>query len=435
MDRKRVEVLADIDWLYIATVVLASHHRVDVRCRLVLQACPYLQHLDIIVDAYAHVMPSHDDTIALLCRLRSLYLTQYQNDDAREQATETLCVDFEQMLSSLPHLTILECDDLRHLGVSELLEITSHSTLKTVRIRAYRQQLADEEWIGRQIEFPISVEEDEIQLEQDATRMVFDGDIEEGSDQTALVARDSSTSREQLADGVDDETEPAWVRDETKRLLAALTRTQPTQRSCEVRLALADWLWRRLRRGRLHTDQQAQPVWLLRSRRKQVALLRSTLRRQLSELTEAASSQSEAVRLRIQQLDTQLRMQRNENEYRVTGMLVIYMRGCLQGHRQQADGRRADAEVPDMFQRSDHAIKESAMTKQLEEEQQKAAVLQLNIQRLEALRAALLASGSAVQESPGAQLALVSEEDADYMTQASGGATSAEQPSPTRQSR
>ena len=176
-------------------------------------------------------------------------------------------------------------------------------------------------------------------------------------------------------------------------------------------------------------------MWLLRSRRKQVALLRSTLRRQLSELTEAASSQSEAVRLRIQQLDTQLRMQRNENEYRVTGMLVIYMRGCLQGHRQQADGRRADAEVPDMFQRSDHAIKESAMTKQLEEEQQKAAVLQLNIQRLEALRAALLASGSAVQESPGAQLALVSEEDADYMTQASGGATSAEQPSPTRQSR
>ena len=108
-------------------------------------------------------------------------------------------------------------------------------------------------------------------------------------------------------------------------------------------------------------------------------------------------------------------------------------RALLEEHRQQADARRADAEVPDMFQRSDHAIKEAAIVEQFEEVQQKAAVMERHIQRLEELRTALLASGSAVQESPGAQLALLSEEDADYMKQACGAATSAEQPSPTQQ--
>ena len=42
---------------------------------------------------------------------------------------------------------------------------------------------------------------------------------------------------------------------EMQRMYAALTRTQPTQRSCEVRLALAEWLHRRLRRAKLHTEQ------------------------------------------------------------------------------------------------------------------------------------------------------------------------------------
>ena len=223
----------------------------DVRCRLMLQVYPYLQHLDLVVDAYVQ-----DDTFALLPRLRSLNLTHYQSDYAREQATETLCCDFQWMLSSLPHLTTLHCVAIAppRSQRAARLEIASRSTLEEVRLHGYQQQLADEEWIGKHVQFPTSVEEDEIQLEQDAARVVFDGDIEEESDETALVARVSSTNREQLADGADDQKELSWVRDDMQRSLPALTRTQPTQRSCEVRLALVDWLRRRLRRGQMHTQ-------------------------------------------------------------------------------------------------------------------------------------------------------------------------------------
>ena len=62
-----------------------------------------------------------------------------------------------------------------------------------------------------------------------------------------------------------------------------LTRTQHTERSCRVRLALAEWLHRRLRRGKLPTDNEHSKS-LLQRYRKQVALLRSTLHQQLSEL-------------------------------------------------------------------------------------------------------------------------------------------------------
>ena len=70
-----------------------------------------------------------------------------------------------------------------------------------------------------------------------------------------------------------------------RRMRTALTRTQPTQRSCEVKLALAEWLRRRLRRGKLYTDDQEgrprYPKSRLRRYRVQVALLRYTLRQQL----------------------------------------------------------------------------------------------------------------------------------------------------------
>ena len=256
-DVEWVEVLADSDWAYMATVLLSSHHELDVRCPLVLQACPYLQHLHLVVDAHAHVMPSHGDTFALVPRLRSLYVIQDQKDDAKGQATETLCVDIEQMLSSLPQLTTLHCWHLRHFGVSELLEIASHSTLEEVRLHVDQHHLADEEWIGKQIRFPTSVDEDEIQLEQDAARMVFDGDIEEESDETAFVNLVNSSANGRLPHSANEQREPAWVRDDMQRFHAALARTQPTKRSCEVRLALADWLHRRLRRGKLRTDDHS----------------------------------------------------------------------------------------------------------------------------------------------------------------------------------
>ena len=320
---RRVEVLADIDW-YGMEQQAPTHVEVVVRCRLVLQACPYLQHFLLGIDARSDVELSQD-TFALIPRLRSLYLSVYNRSGvASNQRTGTLSVDFEDMLNSMSHLTSLRCTGAHHFGISEVLEIASHSTLDDVHVFSDGAPLADEEWIGAEMSFPVSVETDEIQLEEDTVRMVLEGDIEAECDETADASsidhKESATS-EQLAGGdiVTAEQEPAWVRDEMHRINKALTRTEPTQRSCEVRLALADWLHRRLRRGKLRTDDHStnatHPKWLLRSCRKHVALLRSTLRQQLSELKEATLSavqRSETNQLnRLKRLEEELGRSKN----------------------------------------------------------------------------------------------------------------------------
>jgi len=66
-----------------------------------------------------------------------------------------------------------------------------------------------------------------------------------------------------------------------ERMHAALTRTQPTRRSCELRLALADWLHRRLMRGGLHAGDLCCPATI------RLAQLRSLLQSQLDELNKS----------------------------------------------------------------------------------------------------------------------------------------------------
>ena len=93
---------------------------------------------------------------------------------------------------------------------------------------------------------------------------------------------------QQLAGSAELQSEREAVRVELQRMLSALTRTRPSRRSCEVRLALAEWLHRRLRRGGLHTNQWVHEHYLyayslLHRFRLQVALLRSILPRQLSD--------------------------------------------------------------------------------------------------------------------------------------------------------
>ena len=50
-DVQRVEVLRDIDWWRLDILVVLSSRHLEVRCRLVLRACPYLQHVRLLVDA------------------------------------------------------------------------------------------------------------------------------------------------------------------------------------------------------------------------------------------------------------------------------------------------------------------------------------------------------------------------------------------------
>ena len=291
-DVRRVEVLRDINWWQLGETV-PSYHDVEVRCRFVLHACPYLQHLDLYADANVCEAPSHADTFALVPHLRSLRLEQ---SDSGRTSTKPL-FDIRAMLDSLPHLHTLRCSDIKELGVAELLDIASHCTLEDVHIhgktvRKCHSQMTAAAWIGHDVQFPISVEEDEAGLERMEHGHHHEakarGGVEE--DDTVMM-KDALIDSELAPHGHGDEE-----RDELQRMHAELTRTQPSRRSCEVRLALADWLHRRLRRGGLGTNEHlphpepAKPM--LHRYRLMVALLQSTLHRQLSELAAATTTSS-----------------------------------------------------------------------------------------------------------------------------------------------
>ena len=285
VDVRRVEVLRDITWWQLDRGAVASHRDVDIRCRLVLRACPYLQHLDFSFDIHVDEAPSHADTFALVPRLRSLRLDQ---SGVMLQRNSSNNIDFRVMLDSLPHLHTLSCKDIMHLGISDLLHIASHSTLEEVHIESSDRHIEHYEWIGDSIRFPAKLEADEQQMEEESARYrLLGGDVEaEDSDAiTAALISSQFAPMQQLTGNVEKgESEREEARAEMHRLHTALTRTQPSQHSCEVRLALADWLHRRLRRGRLYTDEERMSKSLLRRYRSQVAQVRSTLQSQLSEL-------------------------------------------------------------------------------------------------------------------------------------------------------
>ena len=119
----------------------------------------------------------------------------------------------------------------------------------------------------------------------------------------------------------------------------ALTRTRPTRRSCVLRLALADWLHRRLRRGGLPINEH-QPAWLLHHHRRQVALLRSRLRVQLTESEPAAAEtvkESEQLRLLRRLLK---RAQRLSDEHDAAEARMSLKLSWLMKERAEQAGRR-----------------------------------------------------------------------------------------------
>ena len=294
-DVERVEVLRDVDWWQLDEDMMPWSGDVEVRCGLVLRACPYLQHLRLLIDTYRCQAPSHADTFAFVPRLRTLVLERHDSGDSD---LELLC-DISAMLESLPHLTLLSCTSLGRLTIVTLLDIASHSTLEDVHISSGRSDMATPEWIGYELEFPVSVEDDERRMARLAADETLDGDVEAedtGALEAAVAAYDGAgfASRQQLTGGAEERKEREDVRAEMQRMRTALTRTQPTKRSCEVRLALADWLHRRLRRGRLRTDEPTRSKSLLHRYRLLATLLRCTLRRQLSALAEETAAVSRA---------------------------------------------------------------------------------------------------------------------------------------------
>ena len=331
---------------------------VEVRCRLVLQACPYLQHFVLAISTAAHIEPSHVDTFALLPHLRSLDLILRQpSRQESELRIKKQPVDFESMLDSLPRLTSLRCYDI-YLGVSDLLDIASHSTLERLFIKAAREQLDDTGWIGTEIAFPIADSRDVLELQQAATGTTMNGGTRFGPAAGEATLIDET-----------DEKAHAWTRDDLPRMQAALTRTQPTRRSCKTRLALADWLHRRLGRGGLPTNTDNHPAWLLRHYRAQVALLRSTLQRQLSGLATLTTSTSEEIR-RSERVD-ELQLIHFELQHRWTACwLAVDRIASLSKEQQEVAERLAGMSAAEL---SIAALTQTRLERDVEAQQQRAS--------------------------------------------------------------
>ena len=291
------EVLSDVTWDDVKDAT-PEQRDVEVRCRLVLQACPHLRHLDLTLFRAAHVEPHNYDTFALLPRLRSLSLSQddYEIELTGLTSFDKPPVDFALALDSLPCLASLRCAAIQ-MSVRSLLAIACHSTLEQLHIEAAgAHKLAETQWIGDELHFPgVDEQEDERRLRQEVRAVAVHGSVEEEKDSAQYVAPAAEVDSAEPAaymhwqpSHVPWEASSAEKRDNLNRMRRALARTQPTRRSCETRLALANWLHRRLRRGGLPTDDSNFPAWLLRHYRALVALLRSTLQRQLSELAAAS---------------------------------------------------------------------------------------------------------------------------------------------------
>ena len=170
---------------------------------------------------------------------------------------------------ALPHLTSLHLANARPLGTRNLLDIASHSTLHDIRLDNCSFELCDFHWLGVDPSIPLDTQ----QLKQHAETPVV-GNVEEEEGVEAEGA---------MIDGVNDPWSQNWTMHKLQRLDAALKRTQPTRRSCELRLALADWLPRCLQCGNLRQATQHRPDMLMYEYCKQVASLRRTLQQQLSD--------------------------------------------------------------------------------------------------------------------------------------------------------
>ena len=278
---ERVEVMSDINR---GSLSVFKRGGVEVRCRLVLQVCPYLQHFSLWVDQAILVLPSHEDTFALLPRLRSLLLVQREHPSTRrvdyydtESPPGWESFNFQRMLDSLPCLVTLRCKGV-YLSMADLLAVACHSALSELHIDTGTSHSADCPWVGKGLKFPSDANK---QRPASGIPLAADLGAEEEKREGALLdLLDPLRGTAAPASGEEDRNEESTeVRATLQRAHTALTRTQPTRRSCEVRLALAELLNRRLRISVVHTDFSRT---LLRRYSMQAALLRLTLRQQLS---------------------------------------------------------------------------------------------------------------------------------------------------------
>ena len=294
------EVLRNVDRETLLRAEVADHRTDEVRCRLALRACPYLQHVHVVFNTMCTAGPWQLDTFALLPRLRSLHTSHTHS--AAKPVIEHFDFEWKRLLPLLPHLSSLHLQQ-PHLNLHDLFYIACHSTLEDLQISTRGQQLdhsrhyhqiAHAAWLGLAIELPVDELTDRQHLLQEARLQGPGCHVEEQRDEQLLDAAAQAETARLLGSSRMDEREWAkmstFMTKEERRMSELLVRTHPTRRSCEVRLELAEWLHRRLRRGGLNTDKPLKPELQLRAFRYLVFLLRRTLQQQLAQIATTAQS-------------------------------------------------------------------------------------------------------------------------------------------------
>ena len=214
------------------------------RSRYVFKAVPNLQHLHYKIKFSNIEPPPVSESLALLPRLRSLHLEQWDTDLGKAHRT---IFPISEMLAALPCLTSLRCTHV-HIGVQDLIDIAAHATLEHIRVDTECARKDDHSWLGKSVAF--------------------------NSDEAVAHEEDAATTAEveyvTVANTVDG-----------RRLCAALERVHPFHHSVQARLRLAHFVHRKLsawpRPGvkRFHDDR-------LQQYREQISVLLTLLRKQLA---------------------------------------------------------------------------------------------------------------------------------------------------------
>ena len=272
-------VLSALTFTKLSTEIVAQRRFPCYRSRFVLAAMPQLQHMKLVIDKCIVLLPSASDMFALVPRLHSLHLVQ---DDSDEGDFVADVVRVHDMLASLPRLTSLTCRKVE-LGVQDLIDIAAHCTLEELRLSSKRAAYHDRAWLADGIEFDGGdIDEEEVGCDgsQRAT-----GEMEEAQRKDAAAADDDCAGL--------NEYEKEDRRAQNRWLPLALARVIPSQRSIRVRLALANTLHRQLSRQLIAAGSK-RPLSLLHHYRRQVVVLRLTLRNQLAASSAAMEGADES---------------------------------------------------------------------------------------------------------------------------------------------
>ena len=236
----------------------------------VVGAVPHLQHLHLIIDPHDITPPPASEMFSLVPHLRSLHLEQLKRIDTHPAPS---VMPIRATLALLPQLTALHCTALR-LSMEDLIDMAAHPTVEHIRLQRIVPHWHDLELLRAHKRDRRSAYDFEFDS-ADSIHSFLKHPLKRAAAAAATTAA-SDTSRAGATfyrNG-----QHVSCAEDNRLLHSALTHGQPSQRSITARLALANFLHQRTQHCRSKDVLSLESVQHFRH---QIAVLRSTLHRQL----------------------------------------------------------------------------------------------------------------------------------------------------------